>query len=284
MLLFFIWNPLSFSLLHGAGYIRTPPGECRMLIFKLLLTPIIIGLVSLAGRRWGPAVSGWLVGLPLTSAPVVLFLAVEQGRSFASAAAQGTLLGQISGASFCLAYSWISLRLGWLYSLLTGWCVFFILTAALEHVSVPLILAFLGAICFLAIVLKLLPASQQKVDLKNPPAWEIPLRMLVATGIVLILTGVAGLLGPQLSGLLTTFPMYASILGAFSHRFQGSIAARRLLRGVVTGLFTFAVFFLIVASTIERWGIAPAFILAILAALLIHGSSFILLRKYVTGV
>ena len=45
-----------------------------MLLFKLLLTPVIIGLVSLAGRRWGPAVSGWLVGLPLTSAPVVLFM------------------------------------------------------------------------------------------------------------------------------------------------------------------------------------------------------------------
>jgi hypothetical protein len=255
-----------------------------MPIFKLLLTPVIIGLVSLAGRRWGPAVSGWLVGLPLTAAPVVLFLALEQGRSFAAGAAQGTLLGQISGASFCLAYSWLSFRLHWIWSLLAGWCVFFILTAILEQASIPLLLAFLGVICFLAIVLKLLPASQQQVKLKNPPQWEIPLRMLVATAIVLVLTGVAGLLGPQLSGLLTTFPMYASILAAFSHHFQESIAARRLLRGVVTGLFTFAVFFLIVASTIERWGIAPAFILAIAAALLIHGSSFILLRKYVTGV
>jgi len=41
-----------------------------MLAFKLLLTPALLGLVSLAGRRWGPAVSGWLVGLPLTSGPV----------------------------------------------------------------------------------------------------------------------------------------------------------------------------------------------------------------------
>ena len=254
-----------------------------MLVLKLLLAPVLTGLVSLAGRRWGPAVSGWLVGLPLTSAPVVLLLALEQGRAFASAASQGTLLGQISGASFCLTYSWLSLRLGWLYSLLVGWCVFFILTAALEHISVPLILAFVGVICFLAIVLKLLPASQQQVELKNPPRWEVLLRMLVATAIVLVLTGVAGLLGPQLSGLLTTFPMYASILAAFSHRFQGSIAARRLLRGVVTGLFTFSVFFLIIAATIEKWGIAPAFTLATLAALLMHASSLVLLRKYVTG-
>ena len=55
-----------------------------LLVFKLLLTPLLIGLVSLAGRRWGPGVSGWLVGLPLTSAPVSLFLTLEQGRALKS--------------------------------------------------------------------------------------------------------------------------------------------------------------------------------------------------------
>jgi hypothetical protein len=100
-----------------------------MLLFKVLLTPVLIGLVSLAGRRWGPAVSGWLIGLPLTSGPVSLFLALEQGKSFAATAAVGTLLGQISTALFCLAYSWLSFRLNWLWSMLIGWGVFMLLTA-----------------------------------------------------------------------------------------------------------------------------------------------------------
>ena len=47
-------------------------------ILKLILAPVIIGGASLAGRRWGPAVSGWLVGLPLTSGPVIFFLALSQ--------------------------------------------------------------------------------------------------------------------------------------------------------------------------------------------------------------
>ena len=46
-----------------------------MIALKLVLTPLLIGMASVAGRRWGPVVSGWLIGLPLTSAPVVLFLA-----------------------------------------------------------------------------------------------------------------------------------------------------------------------------------------------------------------
>ncbi|HJT57053.1 MAG TPA: hypothetical protein VJ761_11200, partial [Ktedonobacteraceae bacterium] len=113
-----------------------------MLLFKLFLTPVLIGLVSLAGRRWGPAVSGWLVGLPLNSGPVALFLALEQGKTFAAAAAVGTLLGQISVACFCLTYSWLSFRFNWIWSLLISWCVFILLTALLEPVSVPLIVTF----------------------------------------------------------------------------------------------------------------------------------------------
>src|SRR5215218_6073961 len=34
-------------------------------------------LASLAVRRWGDAIGGWLVGLPLTSGPVAAFLAIQ---------------------------------------------------------------------------------------------------------------------------------------------------------------------------------------------------------------
>src|SRR5438270_188992 len=168
-------------------------------ILKLLLAPTLIGIVSIVGRRWGPTVSGVLVGLPRTSAPVALFLALEQGNAFAARAAQGTLLGQVSMASFCLVYSWLSLRLGWLSSALVGWGAFFLSTLCLERVSLPLIVAFLGVVAFLALVLALLPRARQKIITPRPPRWETPLRMLVATAFVLALTGAANALGPQLS-------------------------------------------------------------------------------------
>ena len=63
-----------------------------MLLLKLILTPLLLGGVTLAGRKFGPTVSGWLVGLPLTSGPVSFFLALEQGTKFAAHAAQGTLM------------------------------------------------------------------------------------------------------------------------------------------------------------------------------------------------
>jgi hypothetical protein len=56
------------------------------LVLKLVLTPVLIGGASLAGRRFGPSVGGWLVGLPLTSGPIAFFLTLDHGHSFAAAA------------------------------------------------------------------------------------------------------------------------------------------------------------------------------------------------------
>jgi hypothetical protein len=252
-----------------------------LLAFKLLLAPTLIGLVSLAGRRWGPGVSGWLVSLPLTSAPVILVLAVDQGTTFASSAAQDTLLGVLSMVSFCLVYCWFSLRFFWLASMLAGWAAYFALTAFLERISMPLLWSFVVVIAYIAIVLTIMPESKSKGKgiTINPPPWDTPLRMLVATAFVLGLTGAATILGPQLSGLLAPFPMFTTILAVFTHHFQGASAARRVLRGVITGTITFVVFFLVISLLVDRWGIAAAFGLAMLAAVVTHGTTFFVMRK-----
>ena len=248
-------------------------------VLKLLLSPLLIGMVSLAGRRWGPSVSGWLVGLPLTSGPVVFLLALSQGTTFAARAAQGTLLGLISVASFCLVYCWCSFRLIWLSSLLLSWCAFFVSTALLFRISAPLPLTFACVIAFTVLVLALLPHRRKQSHEMVAPPWETPLRMAMAATFVLLITGISGLIGPQLSGLLTPFPMFASILGAFTHRFQGAEAARQSLRGVVIGSFTSAVFLLVVAATLEQMGILVAFSLTLLATLLTHACSFWLMQR-----
>ena len=223
--------------------------------------------------------SGWIIGLPLTSGPVALFLALEHGTAFASRAAEGSLLGLISLAAFCLVYSWLSVHLNWPISILAGWGAFFALTFTLEFVSLPLFLSFLGVIgCFL-LVLQLLPRSQNLNIVTKPPGWETPLRMVVAAAFVLVLTGAAGVLGPQLSGLLTPFPVFATILAIFTHHFHGANAARLLLRGLISGAFSFAVFFLVIAGLIDRWGILAAFLLATLAALTMHGTTLFMMRR-----
>lgn len=252
------------------------------LVLKIVVTPLLIGAASLAGRRWGPAVSGWLVGLPLTSGPITFFLALSHGASFAAAAASGVLAGTISQAAFCLAYAHVGRHFGWLPSLLAGCAGFGVATIILQRVTLPLVPLFLVVVAALVVTLLLLPRGAKDVAGKPaaPPGWDLPARMIVATVFVVALTEGAAALGPHLTGLLAPFPLYASILAVFAHRGQGAGAAVRVLRGLQVGLFGFASFFLILGLLLERAGVAAAFGVAIAVALAVQGASLMVMMRY----
>ncbi|HUS16153.1 MAG TPA: hypothetical protein VM536_14235 [Chloroflexia bacterium] len=250
-----------------------------LLLLKLILTPALLGLVSLAGRRWGPAVGGWLIGLPLTSAPVNLYLALDHGTAFAARAAQGTIIGILSLSAFGLAYTHLAGRHGWPPCLLGAWLAYGAVTLILQDVAVPLLLSAAGAVAGTSLALALLPAGAAHAALPPAARWEIPLRMIVGTVFVLVLTGMAGVAGPRLSGLLVTFPVFGSILAVFTQRFAGAPAAARMLRGMMTGGFAIAVFFTVIAVTLETWGVGPSFVTATGAALALHGASLWLLHR-----
>lgn len=156
---------------------------------------------------------------------------------------------------------------------------FFAATFILQYVSLALIPTFIGVFAVLAIVFKLLPAKDVAAVETKPPQWDIPARMIIATAFVLLLTGLAGVLGARLSGLLAPFPIFAGILAVFTHRYQDATAISHLLRGVVLGSFAFAVFFLVLSLTIERTGIAAAFIYSTLAALALQGLSLLFISR-----
>jgi hypothetical protein len=255
------------------------------LILKLVLTPTLIALASLAGRRWGPAFSGWLIGLPFTSGPVAFFLALSHGVTFAAAVALGTLTGMLAECVFCLTYAWLARRAGWPLTLGISSLSFLLSIAALQYLVLPLALLLPLILVALALAFRLMPranaAPKSDLPLQAPapaPRWDLPARMVLATAFVLLLTSVASILGPRLSGLLTPYPLYASILAAFAHRLQGPAAAAGVLRGLLMGLYAFVSFFLALALLIEPAGIALAFLVAILAALTVQACSLLVLR------
>ena len=250
-----------------------------LLVLKLVLVPILILAASVAGYRWGPAVGGWFVSLPWTSAPVVFFLYLEQGTNFASMASGGVILGLASISAFALAYCWAVVRnerIAWYYPVLVGTVAYFATTPVLDLLSVPLAVCFVGVVVDLLIVIRILPRptvpSLREQENPRPPIVEIAVRIVAATALVVLITEAASFLGPQLSGLLTPFPVYVSVHGASVNRRQGPAASIKLVPGALVGLFTPAVFFLVVGSTIVSLGVAESFGLAIVAALLIHGA------------
>lgn len=188
-------------------------------------------------------------------------------------------MGLISASLFCLIYSRLSRRLGWIGSTFAGWAGYLVITAALDRFSLSLVVSFVAVIAVIAAVLVLLPAQPLRLVTVAAPWWEIPLRMIAATTMVVTITAAAAALGPQLSGLLTPFPVYTTVLAVFTHAFEGPAPATGLLRGVIAGLFTFATFFFVIAGTLESRGLLGAFGLATLTALFLHGGSLWFLRR-----
>lgn len=249
------------------------------LALKLVLTPALIGLATLVGRRWGQAVGGWLVGLPLTSGPVVFFLALDYGTSFAATAAQGALRGLVAEASFALTYAWIAQRRAWPVAFLAGTLGFAVMGLAMQSLAPSPALLVAIVIGALVLTLWLLPSFSGSAPAVPAQTWDLPARMATATLLVLALTAAAGWLGPQLSGLISTFPLLAGVLTVFTHHAQGPSPATNVLRGLLLGLFSFAAFFVALGATMERIGIASAFVAALAAALAVQTVSLLLARR-----
>lgn len=252
----------------------------EILVLKLVVTPLLIVAATLVARRWGPGVGGWLAGFPLTSAPVSVFLALEQGPDFAAGAAVGTLLGLTALAVFCLVYGRAARRLGWAASAAAGLGAFGACLAALGTVVAPLPAAFALVCVTLGLVAALLPATTTGRSNVKPPAWDLPLRMVVATAVVLLLTAAARHLGPMVSGLLSPVPVFLLVLAVFAQRSQGPDASVRVLRGGVMGSFAFAVFFLVVGALLGRLGIGATYVLASLATLAVNGAILRVGRRF----
>ncbi len=249
------------------------------LALKLVLTPALVGAASLAGRRWGTAVGGWLIGIPFTSGPIAFFLALSPGGGFAEAAAAGIMAGAVSQAAFCLGYAWTAQRAGWPGSLAGATLAFAASTLILTAVALPAVAFFVVIIVVIVVALFLMPTARLEVEQAEYPRWDIPARMVVATAFVLALTSAAPLLGARLAGLIAPFPLYATVLAVFSHHALGRDAAVGVLRGLLLGLFAFASFFLAVTTLLGQ-GILVAFAAAAAAALAVQAATLLAGRRF----
>ena len=251
-----------------------------LLLLKLGLTPALIGLATLVSGRWGPAVGGLVVALPLTSGPVLLFLALEQGLAFAARATEGSLTGVAAVTAFCLAYAWAGRRFTWWAALAAGYLGFGATSIAMQPVaSGPLAGLVAIALVAPAVGIRLLPARGPTPDLTSAPWWDLPARMATGAALVLGITGFSAVIGPQVSGLLATIPVFITVLAAFTHRREGPARTILLLRGAQIGMLGTTAFVIVLRLGLEPYGIAIAFPVATLVALAVQAVGLRVIRR-----
>ncbi|MFT3717485.1 hypothetical protein [Pseudorhodoferax sp.] len=252
-------------------------------LFKLAAAPFLILSVTWLARRFGPAVGGLMMGIPLLTGPISIFTAVEQGADFARQSAAANLVGQVSTCIFCFVYAATAARREAWASAACGILGFFVATLVWSQFHWSLLTAALFFSVSLAVLGWSFPKLPTSAPGRTAPKWELPARMVVAGCFVLAITLVSAHLGPQLSGLTAPFPVFVLILVVFTHLHDGNGASAAMTKGVILGSPAFGAFFMTVAAGLERLPITVVYLGATLLSVGVGGGMLWLLERFKVG-
>lgn len=241
---------------------------------ELVIAPLLVGGATLATRRFGERIGGLLSAFPAIVGPVLLIEAEANGREFASRAAVGTLLGLASLGAFCVVYGRLARPSSWRLALGVAWAVTALIAVPISRLHVSASVALVLALSAFGLSHRLLgqPALPRSSGTGGSPDRLI-VRMGSTLALVAGLATLAPLVGPVAAGVLTSLPVLASVLVVGTHRTTGPDGARRLLRGLLSGLVGFAVFCWLVAVLLDPLGLAGAFAAATGGALVAQAAA-----------
>jgi uncharacterized membrane protein (GlpM family) len=250
----------------------------RVLILKLLVIPGFLLLISLAGKRWGPSVAGWLSGLPVVVGPILLFLALEQGEAFAAQSATAALSAMFAMIAFCVTYAQVAQRAGWPLALVVSLSVWALVVVVLSLVPASLVFSVCAAATALLAAPYLFPTVQPVLRGPAPKSDKLLLRMVAGALLTLVVTLLASTVGDRWSGLLAVFPVLGSVMAVFSQQTRGPAFTAALLRATATGMYSFAAFCLVLALALPTMGM-NAFVLGVAVSVAMLGVTRRLLAR-----
>ncbi|WP_131108326.1 hypothetical protein [Pseudomonas sp. Sample_10] len=226
-----------------------------MLMLKLLVIPGFLLLISLAGKRWGPSVAGWLSGLPVVVGPILFFLALEQGEAFAAQSAMAALSAMFAMIAFCVTYAQVCQRTGWPLALTFSLIMWAVIAVVLSLIPPSLLLSVLAAATALLVAPYLFPSVQPILTGPAPKSDKLLLRMVAGALLTLAVTWLASTVGDRWSGLLAVFPVLGSVMAVFSQQTRGPAFTAVLLQATATGMYSFSAFCLVVTLTLPTMGL-----------------------------
>ncbi|MBO7173547.1 MAG: hypothetical protein J6V64_04340 [Burkholderiaceae bacterium] len=239
-----------------------------LILIKITAIPLLLWMVMIVTRRFGSLIGGVVSGLPLTSATISFFMAIEQGADFAYRAAWGAFQGILAYIVFGLLFIHASRRFHWMFAFMLAVVGFFLASWASVALPIPtwIWIPISAAAMVLGVRLmppidpngKTVPASQYK----KPPY----LQMVSGSVLTLLITTIANHVGPTFSGILLFFPVIGGVLGIFYLKNQYSNAAIQLYKGAFLGKLTGWTFMLTLLIALPYTNIAVAYSVGLISA------------------
>ncbi len=238
------------------------------LLLRIICAPVAVLLGTLAQRRFGHAIGGLIVGLPLVYLPFLWLISLQYGISFTHAMAISLLLAASAEVALMWVFAVLAQRISATLSLLGALGTFAGVACVLEilHPSV-LIGAVLGVASF-AIAIRFWPRTPASNFTSGKS--RLVLRLLVSTIFTVALISLAGRLGAHLSGVLDAIPLTSIMMALFTNHEHGPDASSQFLRGVSQGSFSYVASMIVLAEMLRAGSVLFAFSSSCIAALAVQ--------------
>jgi hypothetical protein len=238
-------------------------------LLRILLAPVAVLVGTVAQRRFGHAISGLIVGLPLASLPLLWLVALQHGTAFASSMTSALLVGSIAEAVVLWLYARLTLHVSPLLALGGTLVAFAFVAGAANFLKLSAILAALITAAGFALALWLWPSNGS--DTTSPTGRSrLWLRLVLSAVFTLVLVSLAGRLGPVVSGLVDALPAMSLMMAFMTHQDHGANASSTFLRGVTRGSYSYLVAMVVLAETLRGGNLLLAFAWAMGAALAVQ--------------
>jgi len=238
------------------------------------------------GRLAGPRWSALALGLPSTTAIVLVICGCERGSAAATEMAESSLLGLAAAVALPLAYA-RTVRLGWrlpvaLAAAVTGYLVVASTLGCLPAVGVlPRLGIALFAILSGSYWAGRLPIAEGSRAVASLSTFQaMAARTAIPATYVLVLGIAERVAGPSWAGLMSTFPSMSLVVLAVTHLEAGPAEASRIAKVLPAGntstLAFLAAFRLASTDTGLAGGTIFGYVAALAALLIIEGNDRIL--------
>jgi hypothetical protein len=233
-----------------------------VLLLPVALAPLLIVAISVAERRFGPAVAGRLNSIPVSISLAVLGVAADRGAKAGADVAEAAAAHVPAQVAFALAFAAVLVKLrGRRHACVVAG----LLAAAAAYAALSLVIARLPAGVAIAAALPALALGRYVLDGGERAAGdgdggaaELVARALVALLFILAVLTAVRTSGPQLGGAIAGFPALTATLAVMIGWARGPVAVARLLAGVVEGLAGYLAFCVALAFTAPGLGLAAA--------------------------
>lgn len=244
------------------------------LVVKCATLIVVIHLLRLFARRAGPRASGMVLGLPSSSAILLVLCAREQGTTSAVEMADASLLGLAGAVVMPMAYA-VAVRRGWrLPSAMSASVGAYVLVAAtmgLIHPDEPshrLAIGF-GSIFAATFLVSRIGDPVDEASRASPSrTWTALLRTSIPVAYVAVVGVMSGLASPWWAGLVSTFPSMTTVVLTVTHLEEGPRTASRIARAVPPANLSTASFLAAFRISAPAFGLAGGVACGYLASFL----------------